>query len=93
MALEDRSGRINRDSPVSIPHQVAADMRGLITDGDLRGRMPSEQELAAQYGVSRVTIRSGIAQLAEDDLVRVVHGRGSFARPPEGWQPERDSDS
>lgn len=42
------------------------------------GRLPSETELAAHYGVSRATIRGALKRLEEASLIRTHHGRGSF---------------
>lgn len=41
--------------------------------------LPSEQELAAQFGVSRVTIRNTMALLEQANLVVRQRGRGTFA--------------
>jgi DNA-binding GntR family transcriptional regulator len=41
-------------------------------------RLPAEHELAAQYGVSRVTVRHSIKELVDEHLVEVVQGRGTF---------------
>lgn len=43
--------------------------------------MPSEQELAAEYGVSRVTIRKTMALLEEANLITRFRGRGTFVNP------------
>ncbi|MBS1371357.1 MAG: GntR family transcriptional regulator [Lentisphaeria bacterium] len=42
------------------------------------GKLPTEQELAAAYGVSRLTVRQAIGGLAAAGLVRSVQGKGSF---------------
>lgn len=42
------------------------------------GRLPTEPDLAARFGVNRHTIRRAVAALAEQGLVRVEHGRGTF---------------
>lgn len=42
------------------------------------GRLPTEPELAARFGVNRHTIRRAVAALAEQGLVRVEQGRGTF---------------
>lgn len=79
MAWEDRSGRLDRESGELLWQQVADDLRADIQSGELRGKLPSETELAEIYGVARVTIRTAIAALREQGLVRVTLGRGTFA--------------
>ena len=44
-------------------------------------RLPSEAELAGQYGVARITVRSAIAMLRDAGKPVTVHGRGSFTSP------------
>jgi DNA-binding GntR family transcriptional regulator len=46
-----------------------------------RHRLPSEVELAQQYGVARMTVRRAVAQLRDKGLVVTVHGRGPFVAP------------
>ncbi len=83
MSLEDRSARIRRDSAVSVAAQVARDLEAEIDSGALPPdtRLPSEAELAEQYGVARITVRSAIAMLRDAGKVVTVHGRGSFTAP------------
>jgi GntR family transcriptional regulator, transcriptional repressor for pyruvate dehydrogenase complex len=54
---------------------------GLLLDGE---RLPAESELAAQFGVSPVTLREALAVLREMGLVDTRRGRrgGSFIRAP-----------
>lgn len=40
--------------------------------------LPSERELAQEYGVSRMTVRAAIAKLAEQSRVYQIHGAGTF---------------
>ncbi|OZI60213.1 FadR/GntR family transcriptional regulator [Bordetella genomosp. 11] len=41
-------------------------------------RLPTEEQLAAEYGVSRTVIREGIARLKSDGLVTTRQGLGAF---------------
>jgi GntR family transcriptional regulator len=64
--------------------QVAADIEADIDSGTIAPdtRLPTELELAEQYGVSRVTVRRAIALLREQGKVVTVHGRGTYAAMP-----------
>ncbi len=56
--------------------KLAADLREAITSGDFgpSGRLPSEQRLAEQYGVSRGTVRHALAVLRTNGLVTSRRG-------------------
>ncbi|MFG1946943.1 GntR family transcriptional regulator [Nonomuraea sp. NPDC048826] len=80
MALEDRSDRIDHDGAKLVWQQVAEDIEAGIASGvpSAGAKMPTELEMADQYGVSRVTVRRAVKDLAERGLLVVVHGRGTF---------------
>jgi len=67
-----------------LPVQVHSWLSERIARGDYPpgGRLPSEAELAALLGVSRVTVREGIRMLQRDLLVESLHGRGHYVLGP-----------
>ncbi|HUA29554.1 MAG TPA: GntR family transcriptional regulator [Streptosporangiaceae bacterium] len=85
MTLEDRSGRIDHAKPEHIWAQVAADIRADITTGRLASgaKLPGEIELAAQYGVARLTVRRAIRELVAEDRLVILRGRGTYVKQPD----------
>lgn len=49
--------------------------QGLLEQGQ---KLPSEDELAAEFGVSRMTVRQGLASLVDEGLLYRKHGTGTF---------------
>lgn len=41
-------------------------------------RLPANEDLAAEFGVSRVTIRQAVELLARDGMIEAQQGRGTF---------------
>jgi GntR family transcriptional regulator len=65
--------------------QVETELRRRIRDGELAPgeRLPTEAELAQQWGVNRLTIRQAIGELARAGHVTVRQGSGTYvALPP-----------
>ena len=58
--------------------QVAFEIRRYLAERDLRPgeRLGTEQELAAEFGVSRPTLREGLRLLASSHLIRATQGPG-----------------
>lgn len=71
---------IERRSGVALWRQIADGMRLAINNGDYddTGMMPSEAALAETFGVNRHTVRSALASLAEEGMVRAVQGVGTL---------------
>lgn len=61
-----------------IAETLAADIRNRRFAED--GRLPSEAELAARFGVNRHTLRQAVNALQTDGLLRVERGRGMFVQ-------------
>src|SRR5215467_10126686 len=53
------TGRVtlDRNSPLPLWAQVLGDLRTRLARGEFTGRFPGDEELRAQYGVSRHTVR------------------------------------
>jgi DNA-binding FadR family transcriptional regulator len=58
--------------------QVAEQLRTLVVGGTLQPgeRLPNEEVLARDYGVSRATLREALRSLAAQDLIRTSKGAG-----------------
>ncbi len=74
------SDQVRRNEGVSLWRQIAARLQQDIAQGTLPsgGRLPTEAELSAQFGVNRHTVRRALEELSRAGLVRVEQGRGSF---------------
>src|SRR5215213_9930062 len=67
--------------------QVERRIEDLLLQGRYKAgdRIPPEAELVAALGVSRVTVRAGLARLVERGLLERRRGSGTFlVRPPRG---------
>jgi len=71
---------VERQTGVALWRQIADRIRLAIGNGDYdeTGMVPPETVLAAEFGVNRHTVRSALAALAEEGLVRAVQGRGTL---------------
>jgi len=70
----------------SLARQIAEQIRTAILQGDLQvdERLPTEEELAARFSVSRPTIREALKRLAAQHLIRSRRGPagGTFVTRP-----------
>lgn len=72
--------RIDRRSGLAVWRQIAERLEWEIVEGRLGpgDKLPTEQALAARFGVNRHTVRQAVARLAESGRIRVEQGRGMF---------------
>lgn len=73
-----------REGSTPLYQQLAARLRRQIAEGAYRpgDRLPSEAELCAQFGVSRITVRAALDQLVDAGLLWRQRGKGTFVTAP-----------
>lgn len=71
-------------APLSRRSQIRAAVMERIASGEWApgARIPSEHQLMALFGVSRMTVHSALSELARDGMVRRIKGLGTFVSPP-----------
>ena len=64
--------------------QIFEEIKGAIEEGEYapKERIPSEPELAAKYGVSRITVRRAVEDLCAEGYLVKQQGRGTFVSTP-----------
>lgn len=72
-------GLLRRDLRTPLYHQLRQFLREQIVSGELADgqQLPREEELAKRLGISRVTVRLALAELAEEGLLVRQRGRGT----------------
>ncbi|HEY4600304.1 MAG TPA: GntR family transcriptional regulator [Cerasibacillus sp.] len=73
---------IDKESFIPIYIQISEDLRTRILSGEYKNgdQLPSENDLAEQFGVTRTTIQRSLAILVNDGIIEKIHGKGSFVR-------------
>lgn len=70
---------LERRTGIALWRQVADHIRHNVLGGlSANARLPGEAELAERFGVNRHTVRSAIAALEKEGIVRAEQGRGTF---------------
>lgn len=90
--IEDAVTGVDRFQPVPLYHQIFLQLRGEIAAGErvVGSRLPTEQELSKSFGVSRITARRALDELAQAGLVARKQRIGTIvtfqpaAKPIEG---------
>jgi len=70
--------RVNRDEPLELHEQVAAEIRRAIADGEAGPgeRLPPARDLAAVLGVNTNTVLRALRMLRDEGLLEFRRGRG-----------------
>lgn len=82
--LKTKQKEIDPESFTPAYFQLAQILYREIMNGGMRtgDRVPSENELSEEYGLSRMTARKAISLLTEKGLVRREKGKGTFVSKP-----------
>lgn len=88
--MRNTASLVSSSTPLFV--QVRDALREHILSGSLSAgsKLPSEGDLEAKYGVSRITIRQALSDLQGLGLIEKVNGKGSFVKrpdPPRGLGP------
>lgn len=92
LSARQGSRRIDKHSPVPLYVQLEALLWEQIRTGEWKpnDRLPSEEELAREHGVSKITVRQALRDLAAAGWLRREQGRGTFVAEPRLEQGPRD---
>ncbi len=73
-------GSLDRGGPTPIFQQIRSQLEGAIASGELQPdqRIPSERELSARFGVSRMTVRQALDAMTHDGRLYSLTGKGTF---------------
>lgn len=76
--------QVDPHSPIPFYYQIREQLRQLISSGQLNPGdiLPTEMEICAVCGVSRMTARQALTQLSNEGLVTRQRGRGTFVAAP-----------
>lgn len=71
---------LSKHLPVPLYHQLKTILLERVKSGELKAndKLPSEDEIAEQYGISKATVRQAIGELAVEGLIRREQGRGTY---------------
>lgn len=78
----NKTSAIDKQSPIPVYHQLTTVLRERILDLDWPqgSKLPTENELAEGYGVSRVTVRQALNTLENEGLIKRIRGSGAYVQ-------------
>ena len=74
--------------PASLYARIREELRALIVSGEWQPNdpLPSERDLMAQYGVSRITVRQALGDLQKESLIFKLAGKGAYVAQTRPFQ-------
>lgn len=81
--MSDTGSERQKPQRVSLSQQAHHYLRELIEAGHYEAgqQLPSQAELAAQLGISRLTLREALLSLEQEGVIQIRHGIGTFVSP------------
>lgn len=75
---------IDKSSGIPVYKQIEASIRSGIERGvyPVGTKLPSEELMAAEFGVSRGTVRQALSELSNQGIIKRIHGSGTFVCEP-----------
>lgn len=76
------------EAPLPLYARLRDQLRAGILDGRLQPhqKLPSESELSAAHGVSRITVRQALGDLQKEGLILRLQGKGAYVSHPHSSQ-------
>ena len=76
---EKQRQQLSSDSPTPLYFQLYQLLKNCILDGTFPkdSRLPTEKQLSAEFGISRITAKRSLDELAEEGLVERHRGKGT----------------
>lgn len=87
MAAGTTAHPLDRSNPLPLWAQMDVDLRRRLHAGAFDERFPGELELAAEYEVSRQTVRDALRRMREEGVLGSGRGRGTWIRRAHIEQP------
>jgi GntR family transcriptional regulator len=83
---------LSRNVPLPLYHQLKTVILREIEAGHWKPdqQLPTENDLAQRFKVSKITVRQGLRDLAEQGFIRREQGRGTFVQRPRLQQGPRE---
>lgn len=85
-------GALNKELPIPLYHQLKDALRKAIEAGKWKSdeQLPNEARLAEMFGVSKITVRQALQELAAMGYIRREQGRGTFVSSPGFFEGPRE---
>jgi GntR family transcriptional regulator len=68
---------VDRSHPLPLWAQVLTSLRARLQNGEFAERFPTDEQLVADYDVSRQTVREAVRRLADEGLLERARGRAT----------------